>query len=312
MKTISLTLLLLWLTLTGGMGGWQHPPLLVINLLLWGVLMLWLIQQTPHIKIDPVAIGLLLYVVAILISGAFTPHKKEAIGQAAIWFAYLGFYYLGRQWSAGQIQRAACWVLLLYAPLSFLPIDNPNVVSFMVLGLALLALPQFYLLLYGPLLLLLGVVLQSVGGVLAAVLGATRSASKRGFVYASIAPLLLLGWLVNPAGYAWRLDFWRWALGAFLSSPLVGVGPGGYQQLTGWQHAHNFILTTAAETGLIGLAAAGLLLYAIWRKYSRLPSWAAALVLAFCAWSLVDEPLRFFGAGFIFFMALSQERSFDD
>lgn len=308
MKTITLALLLAWLLLSGGMAGWQHAPLLIANMLLWGVLVLWLIEKTPQIKIDMVGIGLLLYIVAILISGAFTQHKKTAIGQAAIWFAYIGFYYLGRQWTAEQIHRAACWVLLPYGALALLGVDNPNVLAFHLLGLAFLALPEFHLLLFGPLILLLGAVLQSVGGVLAAVIGATRCAQKPGFIYASLLPLALLGWLFNPLGYAWRFEFWQWAAGMFVQAPLIGQGPGAYAALTGWQHSHNIFLTTAAETGLIGLAALGLLSYAIWQRFDRLPVWAASTVLALAAWSLVDDPLRFFGVGFIFFVALSQER----
>lgn len=312
MKTITLALLLAWLLLTGGQAGWQHAPLLIANMLLWGVLVLWLIQQTPHLKIDLVGVGLLLYIVAILISGAFTGHKKAAIGQAAIWFAYIGFYYLGRQWTAEQIHRAARGVLLPYVAVSFLPWDNPNTIGFGVLAVALLAFAEIHLLLYGPLLLLLGAGLQSVGGVLAAVIGATRCAQKPGYIYASLLPLALLGWLINPTGYAWRLDFWQWALRAFWSSPVWGIGPGGYDALTGWQHAHNFVFTTAAETGLFGVGAVAVLLYAIWQRFDRLPVWAASTVLALGAWSLVDDPLRFFGVGFIFFVALGQERNVYD
>lgn len=308
MKTITLALLLAWLLLTGGQAGWQHAPLLLANMLLWGVLMLWLIEQTPHLKIDLVGIGLLLYIVAILISGAFTGHKKTAIGQAAIWFAYIGFYYLGRQWTAEQIHRAARGVLLPYALVSFLPWDNPNTIGFGVLGVALLAFAEIHLLLYGPLLLLLGAGLQSVGGVLAAVMGATRCAQKPYFIYASVLPMVALGWLINPAGYAWRFDFWQWAAQAFVLSPLWGVGPGAYKVLFGWQHAHNFLLTTAAETGLGGLVGVGVLLYGVWKRWQVLPTWAASTVLALLAWSCVDDPLRFFGVGFIFFMALGQER----
>lgn len=312
MKTITLALLLAWLLLSGGMAGWNFAPLLTINLVLWGVLMLWLIEQTHHLKIDLVGVGLLLYIVAILISGAFTEHKKAAIGQAAIWFAYLGFYYLGRQWTAAQIHRAACWVLLPYGLLTLLGVDNANVLAFGLVGLAFLALPYFDLLLWGPLVLLVGAVLQSVGGVVAIVIGSTRCAQKSPLLYVSLLPLLLLGWLINPTGYAWRVEFWQWATQAFISSPLWGVGPDGYKALFGWQHAHNIVFTAAAELGVIGLAALGVLFYAIWQRFDRLPTWAASTVLALAAWSLVDDPLRFFGVGFIFFVALSQERSIDD
>lgn len=124
--------------------------------------------------------------------------------------------------------------------------------------------------------------------------------------------LLSLAGLGVLAAWKWgsgleRLRYWQAALSAWPASPWFGVGPLGLvarhiiQEGEGWQlHAHNILITTLAETGLIGLlallaAAAGLLNM----RYNRLQ---AALGLGLAAWSMVDEPL--FWAGPLFTCAV--------
>ncbi len=131
----------------------------------------------------------------------------------------------------------------------------------------------------------------------------------------------------RPASMAWRLEYWRVALNAFLSSPLMGIGPGMFYSLwpTGqeWYHAHNIIMTTAAETGLIGLAALGFAAWQLWRLLgppggppatSRRPNWQTAVIVGLLVHSLVDEPLQFWGPGLAFVVAvvtLEQRRIYD-
>jgi len=71
---------------------------------------------------------------------------------------------------------------------------------------------------------------------------------------------------------ATRVDFWRAGITIFVEHPLLGVGPGGYAEaysearLPGKQflpgtlfepppHAHNLLINTGAEQGLLGLSA---------------------------------------------------------
>jgi hypothetical protein len=117
--------------------------------------------------------------------------------------------------------------------------------------------------------------------------------------------LLLAGspilFYMRPHSAMVRLSYWQNALKAWLNSIWLGLGPGGlwathaiiegsnFRQI----HAHNILITTLAETGLIGLmtllvVAASLLTL----RYSR---FQAALGLGLAAWSMVDEPLFWAG-----------------
>jgi O-antigen ligase len=107
-----------------------------------------------------------------------------------------------------------------------------------------------------------------------------------------------------------RREFWLSAWHAFLSSPLWGTGPFTYgTQFTKYMptpprrpypHAHSYLVTTAAETGLIGLAASGWMVLAIvlafkrtWqsagREHRLLMAGGSASLLGLSVHSLVDN-----------------------
>ena len=307
MRTNTLALLLLWLSLTGSYAGWKSS-LLWVNVAGWGLLLAWMIGQAAKRPLGRVETAMMLFITAMLASTLITGTGFAAVGRIAIWFAYLGFYYLGSQWTDEEIHRAAALALLPYPLFVFLPWENPNVIAFNFVGLTLLARPILHWKIYIPLFVWLAWPLNSVGGILAALVTTVRlnliSAS-------ALASILFLGAWFNPVGCAYRLQFWAEAWQNFLLFPIWGIGPGNYH-LAGWWHAHNIIATTAAETGLIGLAGLGLLVWSIARRWLALPAWAAAVVLAYGAWSLVDEPLHFWGAAFIFFLALSRRKDSND
>jgi hypothetical protein len=303
MRTYTLALLLLWLSLTGGYAGWKSP-LLWVNVVGWGILLAWMIGQAAKRPLGRVETAMMLFITALLVSTIITGARGAAIGRIAVWFAYLGFYYLGSRWTDEEIHRAAALALLPYPLLVFLPWENPNVIAFNFVGLTLLAMPILNWKIYIPLFVWLAWPLNSVGGILAALVSLIRLSR-----YSALA--FLLGAWFNSVGCAYRLQFWAEAWRDFLSSPWVGVGLGNYH-LFGWWHAHNLIATTAAETGLIGLAGLALLIGSIARRWLTLPAWAAAVILAYGAWSLVDEPLHFWGAAFIFFLALSRRKESND
>ncbi len=75
-----------------------------------------------------------------------------------------------------------------------------------------------------------------------------------------------------------RLDWWRTALSAFLASPLLGHGWGGFGGFSSVYkirpglnslYCHNLILQVAAESGLAGLAAISVFLFAAFSRTLR-------------------------------------------
>jgi len=96
------------------------------------------------------------------------------------------------------------------------------------------------------------------------------------------APLVLLGGLAavllvfnahhNPAENYTRLSIWQAGIEIARLFPLTGVGPFDFARVYAMVrlpdgdaqafHAHSFLLTTFAETGIVGVAA---VLYAWWR-----------------------------------------------
>lgn len=142
---------------------------------------------------------------------------------------------------------------------------------------------------------------HSRGGLLGLLvaLGVLWRVDKRLIIGAGVVSLpVLFIWKKGSAMI--RLCYWRAAIEAFLSSPIVGIGPAScYQWITSRcelaPHAHNIFLTILAEMGLLGLAALGLLLWQIWRHRRSGPAWAA--LCGFMVHSLVDDPIWFWAPG---------------
>lgn len=103
-----------------------------------------------------------------------------------------------------------------------------------------------------------------------------------------------------------RAEMWTVAGRMFADSPLWGQGPNTYKAhwlaAGPWEyafgHAHNLYLNVAAETGMIGLAAGGWLMWAVLRSLSSAgsmsgsmwPRAALAATVALLAHSLGDTP----------------------
>lgn len=162
---------------------------------------------------------------------------------------------------------------------------------------SIFCLPFFiYLLVLGS----RGAVLGFAGGVL--MYYAPTNLPRRNTVYVYLIPVLLgLLFILRPETALNRLHYWQEAWSAFLANPIFGVGPGGLRARElitepggGFQlHAHNFIVTTTAELGLVGLAALALTGFTLYvqRSTFNIHPWQAAIVTALVCHSLVDEPL---------------------
>jgi O-antigen ligase len=79
----------------------------------------------------------------------------------------------------------------------------------------------------------------------------------------------------NPSEYFTRLSIWRTGLRAVQLFPVTGVGPGAFRHVypalrppdgaASAFHAHDYLLNSFAETGLIGMAT----LIAMWWTFGR-------------------------------------------
>jgi O-antigen ligase len=122
-----------------------------------------------------------------------------------------------------------------------------------------------------------------------------------------------------------RLSFYRSALGMFAAHPLTGAGPGGFfrnevqtHSVPPWKplsHAHQMLLHTAAESGLIGLIglvallfAAAWTCYTVWRRRpSRRPLITGPIggLVAFVITGLADTPTNQFAPFFLVALLLA-------
>jgi O-antigen ligase len=79
----------------------------------------------------------------------------------------------------------------------------------------------------------------------------------------------------NPSEYFTRLSIWRTGVRTVQLFPVTGVGPGAFRHVypalrppdgaTTAFHAHDYLLTSFAETGLVGMAT----LFAMWWTFGR-------------------------------------------
>ena len=307
-KATIIALFLLWLALTGSyMAWWLHPTLLAINFVIWLGLMLWLGFRGP--RPGPIHWAMVGVVASILLSAAWNHAWYAGLTQAATWTAYLAIYSLSTAYLTPAITRAARWAFWVFLPLGLIAGFNSNVAAFNVVGLAMLAGGWWPLAAAA----LACMWLTSFGGLLA--IGAAVVVLMpcawyyRGAIMATAAPLFMLNynsWLV-------RQRFLIYAWNEFRLSPIFGYGPGncnpvGYSadHYFKFWHAHNIIATAAAELGLVGLAALGVFGLLVAKNWQKLPLTAATMLIGFGLWSMVDEPLRFWGPGAMVMIALSR------
>lgn len=303
-----LWLLLVWMTASGGYAGLCYAPTFLLNAALLVVLVLAATLTLPQRRAGLMDAGLLGMAAAAAVSGYAAGVVPV---RAAMWLLYWSVYRLAPHWTPQHLHRAALLALPFYLAMApFLP-ENVNIIAFNVVALTLLALPAvglFFVYLLPPIVLALVFWLESWGGVLALALGCSIYA----LWWLEMEPAWSALWgapaaaaaLFIPASVGWRLTFWADAWRGFLSAPVLGIGPWQFWRLDKWSHGHSLALTTAAEGGLLGLAALGLLAWAIIRQWSALAVYAQAVIAALLFWSIFDEPLTFLGSGCIFALSL--------
>jgi len=216
----------------------------------------------------PLGLPLLLVLAALLVCHLFAVDRRYSSWRILVWCGYLAVFYLALAipprwvgWAAsvlGWLVTLACVAEFVLTRQRVRLLGNPNITAAWLLSLAYL-MPSFW-----PWWWVGGGALLATGsrGALFALLGVTVAE------YANLraaTPLLLILALcfvaIRPATVGRRLHTWKEAGRLFLARPLVGWGPGCYPVVARYEplkdHADSFILTVAAETGLVGLAAWG-------------------------------------------------------
>ena len=133
---------------------------------------------------------------------------------------------------------------------------------------------------------------------------------RRVAVWAALAGAVVFAGaaLLRPGTMLVRLDYWREGLQLFVARPLAGWGSGSYgaslhsdgaeasQMLvaaggerTGMPHAHNALVTIAAEDGLLGLIVFGAMAAGVFSLVRRSTHPARWGLLAFWVQQLVDD-----------------------
>jgi len=127
----------------------------------------------------------------------------------------------------------------------------------------------------------------------------------------SLAPIFVViiivvasGEGVNASSFNGRQETWDAALRSFAQNWFLGSGPGAYLVADGVTanvpYAHNQILQTAAELGIVGLLALGVHLWAMWRFLRSHPKSVllAVLVSMWIVMFISENLLRFAATGF--------------
>ncbi|MFA5388694.1 MAG: O-antigen ligase family protein [Candidatus Omnitrophota bacterium] len=99
----------------------------------------------------------------------------------------------------------------------------------------------------------------------------------------------------NPA--IQRLNYWRITIAAIKDHPLIGIGPGNFQEVflkykSGWsidsRYSHNILLQTWLETGVVSLAAICLLIITFTKRSLARSKYLFLAGLAFILHNLLD------------------------
>jgi O-antigen ligase len=121
--------------------------------------------------------------------------------------------------------------------------------------------------------------------------------------------------LANPQNsIIQRLNYWRTAIAVIKDHPILGVGPGNFQEVflkykiglsTNTRYAHNIFLHTWAETGFLGLIALIYLISAFFIKAKSKSHYIFFAGLAFILHNLIDNTYFIPEASFLWWVLLA-------
>lgn len=234
----------------------------------------------------------------------------QSANRILIWICYVALFVLAlhverRRWIDGLLALSgafvAATVLAGYASTSSRSagvLGNPNVaggVLAMVASMTPMSVMLFAL--FAAL-----VATGSRGAILAVIVTLAWERIERRWMAVTVI-LVALGLLIamRPSTVRKRMRTWTEAGRLFLERPITGWGGGSYPNLARNEpdhpHADSFILTVAAEQGLLGLAAWGWMAWEILRRAWRSDDPARWGLAAFCVQNMVDNLLWWYWPG---------------
>jgi hypothetical protein len=227
---------------------------------------------------------LLAVLAVLLVCHLFSVDRRYSSWRILVWCGYLAVFYLALAVPRRWIERSAAvlgWTVALVCVVEFALtrgrarlLGNPNITAAWLLSLIFLTPSSWPWLVAGA----AGIVATGSRGAFLALAGAYGTRIGR-WALVCLLPLLALV-AARPSTVNERLHTWKEAVGLFLERPLVGWGPGCYPVVARYEplkdHADNFLLTVAAETGVVGLAAWGWLLVAVARRVAQVVEQAPA------------------------------------
>jgi hypothetical protein len=293
-----------WLILTGGLLAYNDYFIIAHFILGLAIIThLWRLNKiSPPPGIAPFAPMALAVVISFVINPTQLGIIRLMFYGLAVIYAFFSFNLITDQQTTFIWLAAAApflWLLLGQA-------DNRNIQAIYYVIFSLAAIQRRSI--WAGAAIGAAVYLGSRGALLALAAGVLVLAwphlPRRARFSAAPAGLAALAVLITarPVTAAYRLDYWRNALAAWLTSPWVGLGPGGlyvqqfipepgtaYFQV----HAHNALITWLAATGLLGLLALAVTVYLFIRYRYKfvIQRWQWAIFAALAAHSMVDDPL---------------------
>jgi len=268
------------------------------------VLYYGLVRRSP--PSTPLDLPLLAVLVSLLICHLFAVDQRYSAWRILVWCGYLAVFYLALAVPQRWIVRVAGILICLVMLICIVEVaitqerarglGNPNITGAWLLSLVFLLPSSWFWSIVG----MFGIITTgSRGAFLALFVADVGVAGVRFFpqpqrwILASLVLLLVLILCSSrPFTVFARLYTWEEAGRMFLERPLVGWGPGCYPVANGYEpgkdHADNFVLTVAAETGIVGLAAWGWLFVAVARVLACSEARARLGLVAWAIHNLVD------------------------
>ena len=111
-----------------------------------------------------------------------------------------------------------------------------------------------------------------------------------------------------------RINYWRTAISIIKDHPILGVGPGNFQEVflkykvglsTNTRYAHNIFLQMWAEAGILGFAGIVFLITSIFKSYKPQNKYIFLACIAFLLHNFIDNSYFIPETGVIWWVLLA-------